>query len=370
MKKFLVRNINVAATICLLLATCSFAAFGGAGADSSAGNYGSFQKYISLQSGTTASAWTDRGNICVSSAMVACGDGTYYIKQNLFPGAVYNFIFFGVTGATPATGLTAYTSYYDCPRDSGDDAGFFVAVDSNNATGTKRAGAAYFSGQINGESRRWITVPQDTGYSVSSTSGIWVYNNWSSTGVPSISATPTGSTSINVVLGAYSTWGTGNEAYKSIDIYGGGKWYLYRSTSLAGTEGYLLIASSTSAQLGASMTYSDATGLAAGNTYYYIAITSDAYKGALNALAADACLARQLSDGTINPAGKTPTAVSYDGYARPAAAIPVYFKVEAPNWDYINEHDNVVYLTPVGIDGRVWPYKIPGKICRVYLPKT
>jgi len=228
-------------------------------------------------------------------------------------------------------------------------------------------GAAYWT-SIGGDGRRMVVPPQDTGYTTAMTSGVWVYCNWMSSPVASIDATPASNTSVNVVLAAYGGWGTSvGEAGKAIDVYGGGKWDLYRALELDGI--YALKASSTAAQLGANMTYLD-EGLTSGSTYYYIAVASDAYKGAMNALAADGCLTTILADGTIDAAGKTPTAIGYDDYARPAAAIPVYFKVEAPNWDYIEKHDNVVYLTPVGVDGRLWPYKIPGKICRVYLPKT
>ncbi len=370
MKKFLV----FATCLLVSLSTCLFAEFGGAGAATGAQTYGgALKKYISLQQGTTCSAWDNRGNVATYSPMTGVGDGTYYCRYDLYPGVGYNFMFFAVTGgSTPPVGLTGGATYYDAVPSSGDDTAFFLATSSVTPTAFKVAGAAYYRGcgTNNADARRYIVVPQDTGYSAASSSGIWVYNNWASTGVPSITVTLTGNTSVGVTLGAYTDWDTGEhkEEYKSIDIYGGGVWKLYRALGLGGN--YALLASSTSAQLGASMTYDDKTGLLAGNTYYYIAITSDAYKGAMNALAADGCLARGLSDGTINPAGKTPTAVGYDGSARPADAIPVYFKVESPNWDYIKEHGNVVYLTPVGIDGKIWPYKIPGKICRVYLPKT
>lgn len=367
----MVRWLGLASCFLFLVSCSLFADFGGAGAPTADGTYGAAVKYISLQQGTTSSAWMNRGNIAAFAQMTSVGDGTYYCKYNLYPGAVYNYMFFATFGSsTPPTGITGGTTYYDCPRDSGDDAAFFVAVDSNNPTGTRRAGAAYFgAGNDSGDSRRILVVPQDTGYSLSSTSGVWVYNNWSSTGVANVDAIPVSNTSLNVTLGAYTTWGTG-ESYKSIDIYGGGKWFLYRATDLTGTYG--LIASSTSANLGANMTYLD-EGLTTGTTYYYIAVTSDAYKGAMNALAADGCLVRQLTGGATGPYAPSydqPSEISYDDYARPAAAIPVYFKVEAPNWDYIAEHDYIVYLTPVGKDGREWPYKMPGRICRVYLPKT
>ncbi|MEA2081470.1 MAG: hypothetical protein U9O97_01840, partial [Elusimicrobiota bacterium] len=64
------------------------------------------------------------------------------------------------------------------------------------------------------------------------------------------------------------------------------------------------------------------------------------------------------------------TDVPYNASARPSAAIPVYFKVEKPNWDYIEANGYFVYLTPAGEDGRVYTNKIQGKITRVYIPRT
>lgn len=352
-------------TCCLLLVTCSttFALFGGPGAHA---DFGSMPKFISLQQGTTAAAWDNVGNVFVSSPMIAAGDGTWYIKANLFPGAEYNFVFRSTTGATPPTGLTANATYRDCPRTSGDDTAFFVARDSAAVTATRIPGAAQFKnvGPTGSDSRRFFVVPQDTGYTVSSPSGVWIYNNWSSSPVVTLSAGTLSASSLGIKIGAHSTWGT-SEEYKAIDVYCGGIWYLYRATDLGGT--YSLIASSTAANLGSLMTFTN-EGLTTGTTYYYVAVASDAYRGAMNTLAADGCLTRLLADGTIDASGKTPAVAGYDTYGRPAAAIPVYFKVEAPDWDYIEKNDYIVYLTPVGVDGRVWPWKMPGKVIRVYLP--
>jgi len=340
---------------------------GGAGAANGTNEYGQIPKFISIQEGTDVSSWLDRGDVYTSSAMAAVGDGTYYIKANLYPGAIYNFIFFARTGGTAVAGLNPNTTYYDCPRTSGDDAGFFVAIDSNNPVGTKQAGKAWFSNVAGTDSRRLIQIPSAP-YTTANSSGVWVYSNWSSTPVATISALPSGGTSIDLLIGAHSTWGT-NEEYKAIDVYAGGKFYLYRAGTIGGN--YTLIASSTAVELGSSMVFTD-KGLATGTSYFYILIASDAYKGAINTMgtgvnAADSCLVRQLTNGAIAPVG-TPNTITDDVSLRPAAAIPVYFKIEAPNWEYISTHGNVVYLTPSDVDGRFYPEKVQGVITRVYLP--
>lgn len=365
------KKLLVFATCFLMLAAGAFAVAdfefsgGGEGAETGASAYGNLQKYISLQTGTTVSVWNDRGDIFTSSAMIAVGDGTYYIKQNLYPGVVYNFMFIGVTTGTAPNGLTAYTSYYDCALTGGYDAGFFVATSSEDVAGTRVGGAAYYSNQIGGDSRRFVRIPNDTPYDTNSTTGVWIYSNWSSSPVVSVAAVPSGNTQIDVTVGAYSSWGV-SEEYKAIDVYGGGAWHIYKSSDIGAT--YALLASSTALELGAYLTTTD-TGLDTGSTYYYIAIASDAYHGLANAISADASLTTQLADGAVAPSA-TPTTETANATARPSGLIPVYFKVEAPDWDYIEQHDNVVYLTPVGQDGRIWRDKVPGKICRVFLPKS
>ena len=338
------------------------AADGGAGAANGANEYGQIPKFISLQQGISTSSWLDRGDVFKSSAMAAVGDGTYLISANLYPGLVYNFIFFAKTGGTAATGLSPNTTYYDCPRNSGDDAGFFIATDSGNPVGSKQAGKAWFANVAGSDSRRLIQVPYNAG-------NAWVYNNWSSTPVTTVSALPSGATSIDLSIGAHSTWGT-SEEYKAIDVYAGGKFYIYRSSAIGGN--YKIIASSTSTDLGSNMVFTD-NGLTTGASYFYILIASDAYKGAMNAMgtgvsAADSCLVRQLTNGATAPVG-TPATITDDISLRPAPAIPVYFKIEAPDWDYISTHGNVVYLTPSDVDGRFYPNKVQGVITRVYLPQ-
>lgn len=332
------------------------AADGGGGAANGANEYGQIPKFISIQQGTDVSAWLDRGNVFISSAMSAVGDGTYLISASLYPGTIYNFIFFARTGGTAANGLSPNTTYYDCPRSSGDDAAFFIATDSSTPVASKQAGKAWFANVAGSDSRRIIQVPTNA-------SNAWVYNNWSSTPVATVSALPSGGSSVDISIGAHSTWGT-NEEYKAIDVYAGGKFYLYRAATIGGN--YTRVASSTAVELGSNMVFRD-SGLSTGTSYFYILIASDAYKGAMNANDADACLVRQLANGTTAPVG-TPATITDDVAIRPAGAIPVYFKIEAPDWEYISKHGNVVYLTPSDVDGRFYTDKIQGVITRVYLP--
>lgn len=353
MKKFLSFVL-----LCGLMSGTAFAAMGGAGAASGWGDT-RVQKKISIQQGTGVSAWVDRGDILTASTMTAVGDGTYYIKvENLLcPGAIYNYVFMAVSTSAP-TGLTSGTTYYDPTPNYGSDAGFVVCTDSANVSGTLQAGAGYYSGvgPTGSDGRRVLSIPYDV-------SKLWVYNNYGSTpSVTNVQASPTGANSVTVSWEHNSEWGT-DEMFKPIDVIMGGKYLVYQSTGLASvyefstsTHGY---STSISTQ-----------GLITGSTYYFVVVSSDAYAGLTNTPnTPDGNLATYAYSTVISTtAGGTD--VPYSASARPSAAIPVYFKVEKPNWDYIEANGYLVYLTPAGADGRFYSNKIQGKITRVCIPRT
>ncbi|PKN00563.1 MAG: hypothetical protein CVU78_00370 [Elusimicrobia bacterium HGW-Elusimicrobia-2] len=352
MKKFLVMVL-----LSGLMAAQSFAAMGGAGASSAWGDK-RVQKKISIQQGTSVGAYVDRGDILMASTMTAVGDGTYYIKvENLLcPGAVYNYQFMAVSTSAP-TGLTSGTTYYDPVPSSGSDAAFVVSASSGGAGQpalSNISGAGYYGGTGDG-GRRILSIPYDV-------SQLWVYNNWGSTpSVASVQASPTGADSVTVSWVQTDPW-TGGIS-KPIDVIMGGKYFVYQSTGLASvyefstsTHGY---STSISTQ-----------GLITGSTYYFVVVSSDAYAGLTNTPnTPDGNLATYAYSTVISTtAGGTD--VPYSASARPSAAIPVYFKVEKPNWDYIEANGYLVYLTPVGEDGRYFRNKIQGKITRVCMPRT
>jgi len=356
MKKFL-----CAVLLSGLTAVPSFAAMGGAGADSAWGDT-RMQKKISIQQGTNVAAWDTRGDILMASTMTPVGDGTYCIKVDnlLCPGAIYNYVFMAVSTSAP-TGLTSGTTYYDPVPSSGADAGFVVCTDSTNVAGTLQAGAGYYS-SLGSDARRVLSIPYDV-------DKLWVYNNYGSTpSVMNVQAIPTGANSVTVSWDHDSAWadkekGTLDEKFKPIDVIMGGKYSVYQATGLASvyefstsTPGY---STSISTQ-----------GLTTGVTYYFVVVSSDAYAGLTNTPnTADGNLASYMYETVLSTTAGG-TSVPYDASARPSAAIPVYFKVEKPNWDYIEQNGYTVYMTPVGEDGRSFPNKVQGKITRVYIPRS
>jgi len=328
-----------------------FAKFGGSGASSAWGGNGVIKK-ISIQQGTSVSVWTDRGNIVQMAEMQPVGDGTYYIKistdYGMVPGATYNFLFFVVTPSTWApSGLTPGTTYAEPVPNYGSDAGFVVCTDSTNVSGTLLPNAGYYS-SLNGDARRILEIPYDVNQ-------LWVYCNFASTPQITASALPAGKTSIELSWTPVGSWGSG---FPAVDVIVGGKYYIYRSSGLNLT--YQLILSTA----GSVTSYTD-TGLTTGVTYYYVFVATDAYKGAVNPATKtpDANLVTRTNVDSATPNDY------YDAWARPSAPIPVYFKIEKPNWEYIEKHGYIVYLTPVGVDGRFYPFKVPGRIVRVYLPE-
>ena len=361
MKKFLVLFLLATVYAGELLA----ASLGGAGASNGWGDT-DVRRKISIQQGTAISAWDDRGSVVTFSTMTACGDGTYFIEistnYGMVPGAIYNFMFFAQTPSTWApTGLSSNKTYAEPVPSSGSDAAFIVCTDSSNISGTRKSGAAYYSGvgPTGGDGRRVLAIP--TGVTK-----LYVYSNFGSTPTTDVSAMPAGSTSVDLSWTPIGgSWGSD---FENVDVTMGGNYNVYRSSAL--DTDYVLILSTA----GACKTYTD-TGavngpLVAGDTYYYVVVSSDPYSGLTNTPnTVDANLVKYTYNTVISttPGG---TNVPYMASARPANPIPVYFKVEKPNWDYIEQNGYIVYLTPAGEDGRFYPYKVQGKITRVCLPRT
>jgi len=334
----------------ILAASTSFALDGsGAG-----GEYGDLTKKICIQSGTSISAWNEPGRADMTNdqmaTMTPVGDGTYQDQIDLVPGGKYNFMFFAVSPDTWApTGLLTKTTYYDCVPTEGGDQAFITSQSS--VTVTDDGNGSYIS--IGGDARRKVEIPQDI-------SKYFVYCNWASTPIApsSVEAVPLATSTIRLSWSWNSDWGTINEAFKPVDVIAGGKYYVYKATSP--TDYYEIVYSTA----GYGQQWDD-TNLILGNTYYYVVTSSDCYKGTTNANVVDANLAMVGPLATDSPDTYTQMASG-----RTAEKIPVYFKVEHMDWDYVAEHGHLVWLTPADEDGRVYPYKVQGKITRVYLPRT
>jgi len=106
-----------------------------------------------------------------------------------------------------------------------------------------------------------------------------------------------------------------------------------------------------------------------GNTYYYVAISYDAYQGtnvspfdkevevpdfntSLNQLYIDA----NMSSG-----------YSPEKMTVPNAKVKIIFKVQNIDWPTVVEKNKLVWLTPWDKDARFYQYKIPARIERVIL---
>jgi len=310
--------------------------------------WGQVQKSIAIQPGTNVGAWSESGRSAATNsgnvdAMTAVGDGTYRYKAWLTPGSTYNFIFFARTSDSPPSGLTANTSYYDIIPDSGKGKGMITSTSSTTIAGANTS--SFIS--ISGDARRVVWIPS----SLSETATYYVFSNFgSSPTLTDVSATPSDQ-SVYLTWVPYGEWGSSDESMKAADVIAGGGYHIYRSSNTPiGSWTFEKILSTS----GSHMSYTD-TGLTNGTSYYYVVVSSDAYNGT------------GFIDNMYSPASVSSS--TYQAWARPAKPIPVYFKVEKLDWDYIEKHGFIVYLTPVGFDGRTYPNKIPAKITRVYLPK-
>lgn len=323
---------------------------------------------LAVQSGNSVSAWTDRGDETANSVawMTAVGDGTYQYQLNLVPNAVYNYLFFAKSVST-ATAL--YTPSFasgtinaEPVPSSGRDAGTFISTNSNGSMPLDQSvsvNGTLTYGTANGDGRRLLTMPDDLWGSAT----VYVYNNFAST--------PTGVGDYTVVgssagqaggivklnfAGCLGYWGTG---FKSMDCLGGG-FQVYRGTDNNSGAQFTLKAS-----LGGRATFYNDVDVSTSQWYYYILVTSDSYSNTASTQMAFARLNRTVPTTGASWSSSDPSA---DKRGKPANAVPVIFKVEKMNEQYIKEHGNVVYMTPWGEDGRVYPNKVPGILMKVWVP--
>lgn len=313
--------------------------------------FGGIPKRISIQRGTAVSTWLDRGDIAKAAEMSPVGDGTWEYFTSLTPGATYNFIFFAVPTGT-VQGLTTGNTYYDTPpTDYNGTINFPTSTSSTTIVGNS---TAWFGKAGSGDDRRLLYVP-------SGNSTYYVFCNFSHTPNPpsNIAANAGGPTRVTL------SWNNPKDNWNSTDladVVAGGNYMIYRSTSTSGGPFTLLVTTP-----GYATSYED-LGLTLGVTYFYVMVSSDAYRGA-------------SVTGKVNQSGIDDNFVmkfpdfSQDS-ARTAVGVPVIFKVDRPAQfkidaiDYAKIGDNAeVYLTPWDEDGRRYPWKMKGRIVSCYLPK-
>lgn len=302
-------------------------------------------KKIAIQSGLGVSAWDapERANITGGLVnMTAVGDGTYEYIVALQIGTTYNFALFAEPGSPPPSGLQAGTRYYDTVPGAGT---FLTSTSSTAVAGPQVARFDGAGPQV--DARRVLYVAPGA---VSAGTTIYVFNNFASTpSAPAeVKAQPAGPTSVYVYWSApYGAWGSGGENMKAADVIAGGLYILLVSTNAAGGP-YTELARVDGSTFG----YVH-TGLAAGNTYYYVARSSDAYTG---------------GSGQADIQNMVSPTSSSTGTATGRAATPTYWKVEGIDLDYVERHGYLVWLTPDAEEPWRDRPRIPGRITWSFLP--
>ncbi len=322
---------------------------------------------VAVQTGDVVSAWAGGGTgeqrndmtgnatsfFTATNVMTAVGDGTYQIRVDLIPNAIYNYLFSARLNANMAGFTTGYSQSEPIPN-SGSDSGTFISLSSTTVNQPGSGSISYVS--IGGDARRRLLMPD-----VAPGTTVHIFNNFASTptGVANYSIVP-GSNFLDLKWqGGLGSWGANAPA---LDVLGG-RHRIFVSTSLVGGTYSLL------ADLTGSTTFYRHAGLTTGTSYYYIFVSSDAYRGITNPAAKTlwANLRRLTpAEGAVWNADEH---VSNDKWGKPALPVPVWFRVENISEEY-STCGSIVYLTPEGVDGRFWPYKMPGLLVVGYVPKS
>lgn len=315
---------------------------------------------VVVQSGITTSAWEGAGRndltgnatsfFTAANQMTPLGDGTYQLRLDLIPGAVYNYLFSARVN-TAMGGLAAGTAQPEpCPN-TGSDAGTFISVSSTTVNQPATGSIGYTS--VGGDGRRILTMPTDLAQGTT----VYLFHNFAST--------PTGVANYSTNIGAnyvdlnwscgLGYWGGGAPALDTL----GGSYALYVATS-APTNAFTSLGT-----LSGQATYYRHAGLTPGTSYYYIFVSSDSYAGATNPAAKSLWANLKRADMTWAESQYT----TNDKTALPSNPIPVYFKVENIDAEH-SKTGSIVYLTPADVDGRLWPYKMSGVLIQAYVPET
>ncbi|OGH58329.1 MAG: hypothetical protein A3G34_16440 [Candidatus Lindowbacteria bacterium RIFCSPLOWO2_12_FULL_62_27] len=305
-------------------------------------------RYIAVHPGTQTSVWSDVSRASITNGlqtMTAVGDGTYQAIIQLTPKATYNFLFFAKTGPSAPAGLQPNTTYYDViPTGGAIQSGTQpLKVDSTSAPAVR-----YGTVGTSNDARRLITVPQD----LDPGDTFYVYANFGERPITitNFDAMAVDTTTVRLTWGApYGSWGTGGESFKAADVIAGGLFRVYRNTT-GSTTSYTLVKEVD----GSATNYTDA-GLSANTTYYYVLVAVDAYKGLTSGTVNDSPFLRLMSDTTPQD-----TAV-------PRAPVRVRFKVHHFDWNYVQSHGQVVYMTREDAPDPIFARRVMGVIRRVDL---
>ncbi|MEW5693108.1 MAG: hypothetical protein AB1765_07415 [Candidatus Hydrogenedentota bacterium] len=325
---------------CLLLpASCFFSTL-------SAGTYASdtwalVKKYIAVHPGTSKAVWEDADRSLITNGameMTPVGDGTYQAILELNKGATYNFIFFAKTEASAPPGLQTWTTYYDAvPTGGSIQSGTQPTVVTTVDT---YYNPVYYSVIVDGynqDARRVLKTPTNIGDT------LYIFNNFGDHPKAPQNFKANALDTQNVLLtwdDPYTNWGTWGESVKAVDVIAGGTYAIYRNTT-GSTTTYTLLTTVD----GSLNSYYD-TNVAMNDTYWYVIVSYDAYRGGTNQPFTQLC-----SSDTSNQ----DSATIYE-------PINVFFKVEHFNWDYVRQHDYIVYLTPDTEQNLIFARRIMGRI--------
>lgn len=320
------------------------------------GNMWDLKKYIAVHPGTSQSVWENRALITNGLLeMTPLGDGTYEAIIGLNAGATYNYLFFVKTGANPPPGLNQNYTYYDCVPSAGNIAcgtapHIVLSFDTSTSGYAYYTQIQWFDGTNNNfDARRVVRIPS----TLSPGDSLYIYNNFSDK--------PGAVTNFNVVAldtnTAYLTWSYPATSWGSsgsmiaADVVAGGYYNIYRNTT-GSTTTYTLIATVD----GSVFSYTDSN-LTQGQTYYYVIVAYDAYRG--------------TGDSFAVIAGDT---TSQDSVSM-NAPVRVRFKVEKDsnekyyiygfNWDYVEKNNYDVYLTSEKEKDIYFAKRERGKIAKI-----
>lgn len=314
-----------------------------------ADTWASVSRYIAIHSRMDEACWESPASRALvtngAAAMTPVGDGTYEYVAELQIGASYNYLFFAKTFSTAPDGLQTWTTYYDAVPTSGSiqsstTPAFISAVDTVSYDPVHYGEIVLGDGSRH--ARRILTVPTN----LNPGDTLYIWNNFSDKpGIPAnFTANALDTQTVYLSWDApYGNWGSSGESFKMADVIAGGHYEIYRS--LTGNTGSFVLLDTVAGNI---REYYD-TDITVNSDYYYVLIACDAYYGkssseSFTQLCSDT--SPQDSVSIVNP-------------------IPVIFKVEGFDWNYVKNHGGIVYLTPPGERNKRFPRRYPGAIAMV-----
>jgi len=299
------------------------------------GSFTNLQRRIILRQGTIFAA---NVNNALTNSFIPVGDGTYYCKVNLIKGSDYNFIF--------QVFVNSNWKYEQLPA-----VGSFPCSYLSNSVTSSTAGRII---KIDNDIRRKITIPN-----YGSGTNYYVFCNFGHHPNPPYLYLIPQDKKVIVRIKSQGRWDNSPEP----DVIYGGYFELYRSTTNGGPYNFI---TNLSPNPFGETEFID-TNVVNNTTYYYVVIAKDAYQGT-NVAPVDkevpvpdfnTFIAQKYIDANMS------SGYSLEKNVTPTSKIKVIFKVQNIDWDFVEENDKIVWLTPIKEDARFYYNKIPARIERV-----